>query len=291
MEFDGQQTRAFCGPAIEITMASRISALLFLLIQFVLVPGYSQADVVGSDSDRVDQETPSAAAANDALSRVDFGIVHVSQDGVNQAAIAAQFTRVFATQHQVTMITQLVDEGVDSSINMRTGDLQLGYSYTPGHALSANPWVPSDIGIGMGLSIPTGDPSIGTGLGSYVLMPRLGFVKTLGSNFAISPTLAYQYSFDEQADGTEVREWALAADIVYVSPKTFWIQWTPTYIYDTNLSDGAFGTVIVIGKLLTRHFGLSLEFVWAPTIVASSGSTTTNYSNSYVLNFHVPFHY
>ena len=27
------------------------------------------------------------------------------------------------------------------------------------------------------------------------------------------------------------------------------------------------------------------------TIVASSGSTTTNYSNSYVLNFHVPFHY
>jgi len=272
-------------------MASRIAALLFLLAQLALAPGYAQDGEDGPDSDRVNQETPSAAAANNALSRLDLGIDYVSQDGVDQATIEAQFTQVFATHHQVTMIAPLIDEGVDSSINMRAGDLQFGYSYTPGHALSASPWVPSDVGIGIGLSIPTGDPSIGTGLGSYVLAPRLGFIKTFGSNFVITPTIKYQYSFKEQANGAEVREWVLAAGITYVSPGTFWVQWIPIYLYDINLDDGAFGSTIVVGKLVTRHFGMSLDFTRAPTFVTSSDGATTDYANSYMLSFHVPFGY
>jgi len=62
-------------------MASRITAFLFLLAQLSLAPAYSQDGEDRSDSDRVNQETPSAAAANNALSRLDFGIDYVSQDG------------------------------------------------------------------------------------------------------------------------------------------------------------------------------------------------------------------
>jgi hypothetical protein len=266
-------------------MASRIAAFLFLLIQLGLAPGYAQ------DGDHVNQKTPSAAAANDALSRLDFGIGYVSQVGVDQETIEAQFTQVLATHHQITMIAPLIDDGLDSSINMRAGDLQFGYSYTPGHTLSASPWVPSDVGIGIGLSIPTGDPSIGTGLGSYVLAPRLGFVKTFGSNFVISPTVKYQYSFKKQADGAKVRELVLAASIIYVGPKTFWVQWTPIYLYDTNLNDGAIGTTIVVGKLFARHFGMSLDFTRVPTFMTSPDGATTDHANSYMLMFHMPFGY
>jgi hypothetical protein len=276
---------------LEVLRVPPIAALSFLLFLLALVPGYARGGEGGSDSDHVNQERPSAAAANDALGRFDFGIGYVSQDGVDQATINAQFTRVFATHHQVTMIVPLIDEDLDSSISMRAGDLQLGYSYTPGHALSANPWVPSDVGIGIGLSIPTGDPSDGTGFGSYVVAPRLGFIKTFESNLAISPTIKYLHSFEEQADGVEVREWVLAANIIYVGPRTFWVQWTPEYLYDTNLDDGAFGMTIIVGKLFTRHFGMSLDFMRVPTFVSNSGGATTEYANSYVLSFHVPFGY
>lgn len=272
-------------------MASRTAALSLLLAQLTLAPGYAQDGEDGPDSSRGNQHSPSAAAANNATSRLDFGIEYISQHGVDQATIEAQFTQVFATHHQVTMIAPLIDEGVDSSINMRVGDLQFGYSYTPGHALSASPWVPSDVGIGIGLSIPTGDPNIGTGLGSYVLAPRLGFVKTFGSNLVITPTIKYQYSFKEQANGAKFRESVLAAGITYVSPGSFWVQWIPVYLYDINLDDGAFGSTIVVGNLITRHFGVSLEFTRVPTFITGSEGATTEYANSYMLSFHLPFGY
>jgi hypothetical protein len=240
---------------------------------------------------QVNQETPSAAAANNALSRLDVGIQYISQTGIDQATIEATYTQVFAAHHQIAMTAPLVDEGLDSSINMSAGDLGFGYTYTPGHALNANPWVPSDFGTGIGLLIPTGDPDKGTGLGSYVVAPRLGFIKRLGSNFVISPTITYEYSFKEQADGVEVREWVLGASIIYVGPRTLWVQWVPSYVADTNLDVGAFETTITVGKLFTRHFAMSLDFTRAPTFVADSDGVTTDYANSYMLSFHLPFAY
>jgi len=280
-----------CGFVFNIAKASRIAAYLFLFIQLTITAVYAQDDEVGSDSDYANQDIPSAAAANNALGRFDFSVDYVSQDGDDQTTIEAQFTQVFATHHQVTMIAPLIDEGTDSSFNIRAGDLQFGYSYTPGHALTANPWVPSDVGIGFGLSIPTGDPNIGTGLGSYVLAPRLGFIKTFGSNFVISPTLKYQYSFKEQADGIKVREWVLGAPMTYVGKGTFWIQWIPTYLYDAQLNDGAIGNSIVFGKVFRRHFGMSMSLSRLPTLTADQRGVTTDYANSYMVSFHVPYGY
>ena len=260
---------------------------LSVILTLALAPVYAQDGEEGPVSGQGNQETSSAAAANNALSRLDVGI----QTGIDQATIEATYTQVFAAHHQITMIAPLVDEGLDSSINMSAGDLVFGYSYAPGHALNANPWVPSDFGTGIGLLIPTGDPDKGTGLGSYVVAPRLGFIKKLGSNFVISPTIAYEYSFKEQAGGVEVCEWVLGASIIYVGPKTLWVQWVPSYIADTNLDVGAFEMTITIGKLFTRHFAMSLDFTRSPTFMPNSDGVTTDYSNSYMLSFHMPFAY
>jgi hypothetical protein len=264
---------------------------LAVTLTLALTQGYAQDGEDGPVSGQVDQETPTAAAANNALSRLDVGIQYISQTGIDQATIEATYTQVFATHHQVVMTAPLVDEGLDSSINMSAGDLEFSYSYTPGHALNANPWVPSDVGIGIGLSVPTGDPGKGTGLGSYVVAPRLGYIKTLGSNFVISPTIAYEYSFKEQADGVRVRQWVLGASFIYVSPRTLWVQWVPAYVADTNLDRGAIEMSLTIGKLFTRRFAMSLDFARAPTFVTGSDGVTTDYANSYMLSFHVPFAY
>jgi hypothetical protein len=264
---------------------------LSVILTLTLAQGYAQDGEEGPVSAQVDQETPTAAAANNALSRLDFGIQYISQTGIDQATIEATYTQVFATHHQVVMTAPLVDEGLDSSINMSAGDLEFGYSYTPGHALNASPWVPSDVGIGIGLSIPTGDPGKGTGLGSYVLAPRLGFIRTLGSDFIISPTIAYEYSLKQQADGVRVRQWVLGASFIYVSPRTLWVQWVPAYVADTHLDAGAIEMSLTIGKLFTRHFAMSLNFARAPTFATDSNGVTTDYANSYMLSFHVPFAY
>ena len=141
---------------------SCLSVILILTLAQVYAQDVEEEPV----SSKVDQATPTATAANNALSRLDVGFQYTSQTGINQASIEAAYTQVFATHHQITMTAPLVDEGMDSSINMSAGDLKFGYSYTPGHALNASPWVPSDVGIGIGLSIPTGDPGKATGLGS-----------------------------------------------------------------------------------------------------------------------------
>jgi len=264
---------------------------LSVTLTLALTQGYAQDGENAPVSGQADQETPTAAAANNALSRLDVGIQYISQSGIDQATIEATYTQVFATHHQITMTAPLVDEGLDSSINMSAGDLKFGYSYTPGHALSASPWVPSDVGIGVGLSIPTGDPGKDTGLGSYVVAPRLGFIKTLGSNVVISPTLIYEHSFKEQSDGVKIREWVLGASFIYVSPRTLWVQWVPAYVADTHLDTGAIEMSLTIGKLFTRRFAMSLDFARAPTFVADSEGVTTDYANSYMLSFHMPFAY
>ena len=271
--------------------ASWVAAFLFLFIQLVALPAYAQDHDVTSDDEPVQGKSPSAAAANEAQGRLDLSVEFASQANDDQATIEAQLTQVFANHHQVTMIAPLTDEVGDGGLRMRAGDLRFGYSYTPGHKLSASPWVPSNVGMGIGLSVPTGDPDMGTGLGSYALSPRLGFVKMFGSNFAFLPSIQYQYSFNEQANGTRLREWALSAGMTYVGRGSLWVQWFPVYLYDTNLDEGAMENTIVFGKLFSRHFGMSLVMSRVPTIMAVLDGVTTDYSNSYMLRFHMPYGY
>jgi hypothetical protein len=272
-------------------MSIRFAASICAVALLAVTPAAGQEAPEASAPDTDPDDQLSAARADAAYSRFDTSVGYVDQSGPDQATLEMQFTRVFGGNHQVTAVLPLIDPDVDSSATLRGGDIKLGYSYTPAHALTANPWVPSDIGTGIGLSIPTGDVSDGTGTGSYIVAPRVGFVKTIGKGFAVSPNIQYLYSFDEGDDGIEFREWGFAAQLIYVGPRTIWVNWTPEYLYDTNVDDGDFGHTFIVGKLFTRHFALSFEYSRVPTFVPTASGSETEFTQSYLVNFHVPFGY
>ena len=266
------------------------AAALLLTCAHSLI-GYAQTDDGKKENANDDGSVLSAAKAEGAVNRVDVAISYIEQAPADQAVVESKYTRIIGSHHQVTVVAALVDSDIDSGSGLRAGDLRFGYSFTPNQKLTANPWVPSDVGIGMGLSIPTGDLDDGTGTGSWRLAPRLGYVATIGSNFVIAPSLEYIFSFGEETGAKEIRAAGLSVQMLYVAPEAFWVQWTPGYVYDIELDDGAFGNVIRIGKLFSQHFALSIDYGRLPVFSKTPGGSTTDYANVWTLGVHFPFNY
>ena len=253
--------------------------------------GYAQSSDSPNGNANGNGQDLSAEEAQGAVNRVDVAASYIEQAPADQAVVESKYTRIIGSHHQVTVVAALVDSDIDSGSGLRAGDLRFGYSFTPNQKLTANSWVPSDVGIGMGLSIPTGDLDDGTGTGSWRLAPRLGYVSTIGSNFVIAPSLEYIFPFGEETGAEEIRAAGLSVQMLYVAPEAFWVQWTPGYVYDIELDDGAFGNVIRIGKLFAQHFALSIDYGRLPVFSKTPGGSTTGYANVWTLGVHVPFNY
>jgi hypothetical protein len=265
-------------------------ALLLLACAHSLI-GYAQTNDGSNENANGDGSVLSAVKAQGAVNRVDVAASYIEQSSVDQAVVESKYTKIIGSHHQVTVLAPLIDSDIDSGSGLRGGDLKFGYSFTPNQKLTANPWVPSDVGIGVGLSIPTGDLDDGTGTGSWLLAPRLGYVATVGSNFAIAPAAEYIFSVAEESGAEEIRAAGMSVQMLYVAPKAFWIQWTPGYIYNIELDEGAFGNVIRIGKLFSRHFALSIDYGRLPVFSKTPGGSTTDYANVWTLSVHFPFNY
>ena len=206
----------------QMTAANILVGGFALLLTCVhLSNGYAQSD---------DGSVLSAVKAEGAVSRVDVAASYAEQTPTDQAVVGSKYTKIIGSHHQVTVVASLVDSDIDSGSGLRAGDLKFGYSYTPNQKLTANPWVPSDVGIGFGLSIPTGDLDNGTGTGSWLLAPRFGYVATIGSNFVIAPAAEYIFSFGEETGAEEIRAAGVSVQMLYVGPAASWIQWTPGYV-------------------------------------------------------------
>lgn len=263
-----------------------------LLLTCALSPnGYAQTDDGSNENANGDGSVLSAAQAQGAVNRVDVAVSDFDQAPADQTTLESRFTTIIASHHQISVIAALVDSDIDSGNDLSAGDIKMSYSYTPNQQLTANPWVPLDVGIGFGLSIPTGDLDDGTGTGSWLLAPRLGYVSTIGRNFAIAPALEYIFSFSEETGAEKIRLAALGVQILYVAPDAFWFQWTPEYAYNLELDAGAFANVFTIGKLFARHFAVSIDYGRVPVFAGVPGGSTTDYANVWTLGFHFPFNY
>ena len=270
----------------------RIFCLAALLLTCAHSPnGYAQTDDGSNENANGDGSVLSAAQAQGAVNRVDIAVSDFDQAPADQTTLESRFTTIIASHHQISVIAALVDSDIDSGNDLSAGDLKMSYSYTPNQQLTANPWVPSDVGIGMGLSIPTGDLDDGTGTGSWLLAPRLGYVLTIGRNFAIAPALEYIFSFSEETGAEKIRLAVLGVQILYVAPDAFWFQWTPEYAYNLELDAGAFANVFRIGKLFARYFAVSIDYGRVPVFAGVPGGSTTDYANIWTLGFHFPFNY
>lgn len=149
------------------------SLVLFIVAGFL--PGMPIASAQAGQG-----ESLSALAAQGAARRFDTEIGFIDAADADQFSVQLQYTSVLRKKHQLTAALPLVDPDLAGLPALRSGDLKLGYSYSFKQTISANPWIPSNIGTGIGLSLPTGSFSDGSGSGSYVVSPRLGYVATIG---------------------------------------------------------------------------------------------------------------
>jgi hypothetical protein len=139
------------------------------------------------------------------------------------------------------------------------GDTRLQYSWVPSANITAAAWLPTTLGMGFGLIVPTGDPAKGTGVDRWVAIPTLGWVFTLGERFALQPSLQYLYSFGEESIGDQVRSANLVLTFLYVAKSEFWIDLTASIFRDFE----PFETInedwfLTFGQQFTRVFGGSV---------------------------------
>ena len=134
--------------------------------------------------------------------------------------------------HGFAATVPLVGSDVSGAEGSGIGDTRLQYSWVPSANITAAAWVPTTLGMGFGLIVPTGDPAKGTGVDRWVAIPTFGWVFTLGKKFALQPSLQYLYSFDEETPDEHISSANLVLTILYVTKKGFWIDYTASIFRD-----------------------------------------------------------
>jgi hypothetical protein len=161
--------------------------------------------------------------------------------------------------HGFAATVPLVGSDVSGAEGSGIGDTRLQYSWVPSADITAAAWVPSTLGMGFGLIVPTGDPAKGTGVDRWVAIPTLGWVFTLGEKSALQPSLQYLYSFGEDTVDEHVSSANLVLTFLYVTKKKFWIDYTASLFRDfepvETTNEDHFLTV---GHQFTKVLGVSV---------------------------------
>ena len=101
------------------------------------------------------------------------------------------------TDHSFAATLPVVDAGLADVEGSGIGDLLLRYNWVPAQTLTADPWVPNNLGIGLGLLVPTGDAAKGTGGDQWVIVPSFGWAAKIAKRTTLLPQLQYMKSFAE----------------------------------------------------------------------------------------------
>jgi hypothetical protein len=158
-----------------------------------------------------------------------------------------------------TSTIQSADAGLADVKGSGIGDLLLRYNWVPALTLTADPWVPNNLGIGLGLLVPTGDAAKGTGGDQWVIAPSLGWAAKIAKRTTLLPQLQYMNSFAEGELAQGMQAISLSADLIHVFLSKFWVQYTPAASYDFEAEQYEFDNLLVLGQQFTRRIALRLE--------------------------------
>ena len=186
--------------------------------------------------------TPSIATADQESSapedepaprhRISFGAQWFGAAEGNSATGSLTYSWVPHEHHGLAATMLLVGSDVSGAEGSGIGDTRLQYSWVPSAEITAAAWLPTTLGMGFGLIVPSGDPAKGTGVDRWVAIPTLGWVFTLGKKFALQPSLQYLYSFDEELPDQQIRSANLVLTFLYVTKNGFWIDYTASIFRD-----------------------------------------------------------
>jgi hypothetical protein len=200
-------------------------------------------------------EAPAAVPEDQARQRFDLGFDYFESPDGRVLRTGFNYNWAPLSSHSFAATLQVVDANEGSG----PGDTLLRYNWAPKQTLTANPWVPNNLGTGIGLLIPTGDAEKGTGGDQWVIAPTFGIVARLGKRTSLLPQLQYLKSFGEGdlAQGTETL--SLSLGILHVTRSKFWVQYTPAVSYDADAEEFELDNTLVLGQQFTRLFAASLD--------------------------------
>jgi hypothetical protein len=206
-----------------------------------------------------EEATSGAATTENPRNRVDFGAERFDAEGGRSLIGFLNYSWVPHSNHALAATVLLIGSEYSETEGSGVGDLRLQYSFVPSAKLTASPWVPTSLGMGFGLIIPTGDPEKGTGDDRWVAIPTIGWVANITKRLAILPTLQYFDTFREGESGQEFSAANLELGFLYVTRSEFWVNYTPSIFRDFEpVEDTNVDHTLILGKQFTRVLAMSL---------------------------------
>ena len=240
----------------------RIRLLIATALLFTLLPPAEAAQNVVDDpdpKDNGDTNSVSDEPAPSASQRLDFGIDFYDAPDGSIVRGGIDYTWVPLADHSFAATLPVIDSRLSDVEGSGLGDLLLRYNWVPSLTLTADPWVPNSLGIGLGLLVPTGDAAKGTGGDQWVIAPSLGWAAKIAKRTTLLPQLQYMKSFAEGELAQGLETLSLSADLIHVFQSEFWIQYTPAASYDFEAEQYEFDNLLVLGQQFTRRFALRFE--------------------------------
>jgi hypothetical protein len=191
--------------------------------------------------------------------RISFGAQWFDAAEGDSVTGSLTYSWVPLEHHGFAATMLLVGSDVSGAEGSGIGDTRLQYSWVPSAKITAAAWLPTTLGMGFGLIVPTGDPAKGTGVDRWVAIPTLGWVFPLGKKFALQPSLQYLYSFDEETADETVNSANLVLTFLYVAKSEFWIDLTASVFRDFEpIETTNEDFFLTFGQQFTRVFGGSV---------------------------------
>jgi len=232
-----------------------LTARLFIAIAVLT---FSQS-VVANDVEDGQSEN---SATEEIRHRIDIGAVFLDQISADALHGIVGYTYDLTTNSNFNVTVPYLDPDRDTGGNSGFGDAIFSLSFVPSVRMSANPWVPRTVGTGISVLAPTGNADEGRSLDAWIVTPYLGLVIPLSDRFFLAPQIGYTHSLDTTAADTDLRLAFAEVGFAYVSSKGFWASYFPRFSFDLERDDWAINHRIALGKMVTRKFGLSVDYLW-----------------------------
>jgi len=220
--------------------------------------------------------------------RFDVSRVLFDAESLDALAWVLTYTHNLTAISNISITIDYIDSDLGASEFSGFGDSLISFSYTPFTRISASPWVPKNVGIGMDLLLPTGNVDEGRSVGTYIFGPYVGFVFPVSANFTIAPNLTYYYSSDEDPLGLDIRTFSANINFTLVCCNNFWVAYIPEFLRDNVLNDTGYNHNLVVGKMFSDHIGVSAGYS-ALERVRSTGFLDGQFDDQLRISLHITF--
>ncbi len=143
------------------------------------------------------------------------------------------------------------------------GDARFLLQYDPSANLTANAFIPENLGLTFALQAPTGDHEEGLGEDLWAAAIGAGWLVDFPLDFWLLPALSYERTFDEGPEALRRERADLSLGLYWLFTHRYWLGIEPILAYDFVADDEAIDWSVVGGKVFASGFGIDLG--WSRT--------------------------